>query len=191
MNKLEKLHQYATALMAHMKKTKDEGDAAETMKGYNERRKKLVAGFKPVLAEMDAAFNRGEHVGGCGGMKEYCKTYKPKGMVTYARVRQILTGVSGNEGKVKSLDLLKELITVVSTESPITVIEKASAICDQIKWLPKAWKEEEEQDSLHSAAEQLKATLESVEPTTAPGDQEQQCDYTEVQVAAMFAQGGN
>lgn len=38
------LHDAAVALMEQMRKTKDEGEAAETMKGYNERRKVLVAG---------------------------------------------------------------------------------------------------------------------------------------------------
>jgi hypothetical protein len=129
MNKLDKLHQDAIALMMRMKKTADESDAAETVKGYNERRKTLVAEFKPVLAKMDAAFNRGEQVGGCGGMKEYCKAYRAQGMVTYARVRQILTGKSGNEGKVKSLDLGdtirigKRKFKIVSFGDPIAPVD--------------------------------------------------------------------
>lgn len=99
------LHSAALALMAEMKKTSRESSAAETIKDYNERRKKATEDLKPVLVEMDARMKAGETFGGCDSMKVYCKTYKPEGMLGYARVRQILTGTSGNEGKVKSLDL--------------------------------------------------------------------------------------
>jgi hypothetical protein len=120
----QQLHDAALKLMGKLERTQAESDAAETTKGYNERRKATVVEFKTVLAEMDAAFNRGERVGGCASMKDYCKTYKPQGMVTYARVRQILTGTSGNEGKVKSLDLkVGDTITIElldDNEKPVT-----------------------------------------------------------------------
>lgn len=96
------LHSAALALMAEMKKTSRESSAAETIKDYNERRKKATEDLKPVLVEMDARMKAGETFGGCDSMKVYCKTYKPKGMLGYARVRQILTGTSGNEGKRSS-----------------------------------------------------------------------------------------
>ena len=50
---------------------------------------------------------------------------------------------------------------------------------------------EKEYDRMNPAVEQLKKTLESVEPITVPGEQEQPCDYTEEEVTQMFAKGVN
>lgn len=126
---------------------------------------------------------------------------------------------------VRYAELLKELITTISTSSPKAVINKASAICDQIEWLPPDWKKEEEAAEreahkkggkkeekptgtpvgkpikiglgLSASAQELEETLDSIEPIAIGDEQqdarqrEQQCDYTEEEVAQMFAKGGN
>lgn len=153
------LHKKALALFASLQPTKREASAKRTVSGYNERRREDTEALRPVLTEMDERMKAGETFGGCGSMKEYCKTFKSEGCLTYARVRQIITGKSGNEGKlkVKSLDLLKELITVVSNGSPKECIDKANAICGQINWFPKAWTEEMEDREAQREAERANA----------------------------------
>src|SRR5437879_4695588 len=69
------------------------------VKKYNERRKELTAALKPILTAMQERFEAGETIGASASMKEWCATYKGHGAFTYARVRQIITGTSGNENK--------------------------------------------------------------------------------------------
>ncbi len=100
------LHQRAIKVFEVIKKTDNERRAQNTVKHYNDRRREHVVNkVKPMLEEMQAAFDRGEQIGGCTSLKQWCKGYKHYGALSYARCRQILTGKSGNEGKVKSLDL--------------------------------------------------------------------------------------
>jgi hypothetical protein len=95
-----KLHEEALAIFGEIQPSK-------TITDYNKRRKELTKKLKPILAEMQERFEIGATIGGCTSFKQYCEMYKPQGCYTYARVRQIITGKSGNEnkGKVKSLDL--------------------------------------------------------------------------------------
>lgn len=147
----QQLHDTAVALMTQMRKTKDEGEAAETMKGYAERRKALVEKLKPVLTEIDVAFQRGEQVGGCDGMKEYCKTYKPKGMVTYSRVRQILTGTSGNEGKVKSLDQVGIHVNNVEIGENDGTVHLEFGWCEDVRYTAKVKERRDSSDRTDNA----------------------------------------
>lgn len=80
--------------------------ARNVVSNYNDRRKALTAKLKPILVAIDEKFTAGEIVGGAASMKEYCQRFKHQGCLGYARVRQIISGKSGNENKkVKSLDL--------------------------------------------------------------------------------------
>jgi len=117
------LHNEAVRLMQQMKpNSKDETKALVTVKTYNQRRKEATKALRPILVKINDAFKRHETVGGCDGMKDWCEKV---GTLTYARVRQIITGKSGNEKKVKSVDSLdlkagktvkigKRLYTIVS-----------------------------------------------------------------------------
>ena len=100
------LHAEAVRLMNQMKPEKPEIAAKETVAGYNKRRKETTAALKPVLVQIDDAFKRHETVGGWSSMKQWCEKV---GTLTYARVRQIITGKSGNEAKVKSVGLLDQV----------------------------------------------------------------------------------
>ncbi len=62
----------------------------------------MTAQLKQIFAAMQEKFEAGEQIAGCSSVKEYCKAFKPSGCLTYARVRQILTGKSGNENKKRS-----------------------------------------------------------------------------------------
>ena len=103
-----KLHDAALTLFKELKPGKRIKGAKEIVAGYNEERRAKTAKLKPILAEMQAEFEKGETPGGCTSMKEWCKTYKGYGAFTYARVRQIITGTSGNEGKGKVKSLYRE-----------------------------------------------------------------------------------
>jgi hypothetical protein len=91
-----KLHDTALRLCADVTKTN------KKIKSYNQTRREHVETLEPILKRMQAAFERGENVGGNTSMKQWCKAYKSHGALTYARVRQILTGKSGHEGKRSS-----------------------------------------------------------------------------------------
>jgi hypothetical protein len=94
------LHEKALKVFAVIKRTDKEQKAADTVFNYSQRRKEEIANhILPVLKDMDAAFNRGETIGGATSLKQWCKAYKSFGALTYARCRQILTGKSGNEGR--------------------------------------------------------------------------------------------
>ena len=117
------LHQRALQVFGELQPDKREKAAQRKVTSYNERRREqTVNKVKPVLIEMDAAFARGEKIGGATSLKEYCRMYKYIGNVlSYARCRQILTGKSGNEGKkVKSLDL-KDGVTVTIDGKNFTI----------------------------------------------------------------------
>jgi hypothetical protein len=78
--------------------------AKRTMWDYNEKRNKMTAGLKPILAAMQEKFESDEPIAACRSMKEYRKQFQSFGCLTYARVRRILTDKSGNEyKKVKTL----------------------------------------------------------------------------------------
>jgi transcription elongation factor Elf1 len=98
------LHDEALTIFKKMEPTKSEAKAKDVASDYNARRKAQTEALRPVLTEMQARFEKGETIGASASMKEWCATYKDHGAFTYARVRQILTGKSGNENKVKSLD---------------------------------------------------------------------------------------
>lgn len=101
------LHDQITALIQEYRKGEGSNHlkhAKTVIRGYNERRKAITAKMKPVLEKMQADFESGKKIGDCDSMKSYCAKYKQQGMLTYARCRQIITGTSGNETKVKSLD---------------------------------------------------------------------------------------
>jgi hypothetical protein len=70
--------------------------------------------------------------------------------------------------RVRAMALLKELITVVATGSPKECIDKASAICGQIKWFPKAWTDEmeEPQKPLKKKKEEKKPLKHAKNPKT-------------------------
>jgi len=94
-----KLHDEALKYLVTLKPTKSEGESKAVVSDYNKRRIEATAKLKPILVQIDEAFQRGEKVYDHGSMKSWCKAH---GLMTYARVRQIITGKSGNEGKVKS-----------------------------------------------------------------------------------------
>jgi hypothetical protein len=98
------LHDKALLWCADMKRTRKEQRAHET---FTERRAEAKKSLKEVFAQMQASFENGDAVGGCTSMKQWCKVYKRHGALTYARVRQILTGKSGHEGKRSSSLTLK------------------------------------------------------------------------------------
>jgi len=130
MGKQLDLHQRALKVFGEIKRTDKEQRAADIVYNYNQRRKEEIENhIKPLVREMDAAFNRGETIGGATSMKQWCKAYKHYGALSYARVRQILTGKSGNEGKVKSLDLGdtirigKRKFKIVSFGDPIAPVD--------------------------------------------------------------------
>jgi hypothetical protein len=112
------LHHQAMALFTKLRhaNTNNVSHARDVIYDYNEKRRAITAELKPIFAEMDTRMKNGEAVGGCTSLKDYCKAFREFGCVTYARVRQILTGTTGNEGKVKSLELLKQLLTAYSTQ---------------------------------------------------------------------------
>lgn len=112
---IDTLHDRAIKVFEEIKRTPKEEKAQETVSYYNLRRKAHVANeLKPILIEMDAAFNRGEVIGECTSLKQWCKNFKFRGALSYARCRQILTGKSGHEGKsVKRLDHLTEGAVVI------------------------------------------------------------------------------
>lgn len=99
----QQLHDEAMALFDKMKPYSAYKHATKVVWNYNEIRKHATAKLKPILAEMQMQFDKAENIGGCTSMKEYCKRFRNQGCLTYARCRQIITGTSGNEGKVKSV----------------------------------------------------------------------------------------
>jgi hypothetical protein len=107
------LHNEAVKLMQRMlPHGKAETDALVTVKSYNQRRKEATKALHPVLVKINDCFKRHETVGGCGAMREWCEQV---GTLTYARVRQIITGKSGNEKKVKSVDSLDPIDLTTGT----------------------------------------------------------------------------
>ncbi|HEY6372323.1 MAG TPA: hypothetical protein VIX37_17235, partial [Candidatus Sulfotelmatobacter sp.] len=107
---------------------------------YNKRRRAATAALRPVLTKIWAAFDRGETVGGCAGVKEWCKKI---GTITYRRCRQIITGESQAK-KVKSLHFLKELIDLISRNAGDAIDKRASEIANLIHYEPPAWKTQRE-----------------------------------------------
>jgi hypothetical protein len=99
------LHEKALRLFGEIKRTDKQEKARHVVAEYNALVQDQKVNLKPVLDEMDAAFSRGEVIGGATSLKSWCKMYKHEGVLTYARCRQIITGKSGHEGKVKRLDL--------------------------------------------------------------------------------------
>jgi hypothetical protein len=179
------------------------------------------------LRQVWDALERGEIVNGCTTKKAWAAFAK----VDIRTCQYTLKGKRNRSAEVKKRsanhvvryqELLKELLTVVSMGSPQQVIDKASAICDQIKWMPPDWRKEAEEaaerkapkkgdkkeetpkgnavvlikmdkedERLHPAVADLEEALETVESITVPEDkQENMCDYTEDEVAAMFSGGG-
>jgi hypothetical protein len=100
------LHEKAMAIFATLRTTRTLDKARRTIRNYNLDRKEATFQLKPIFTAMQEKFEAGEKIEAATSMKEYCKIYKSSGCFTYARVRQILTGKSGNENKskVKSLD---------------------------------------------------------------------------------------
>jgi len=128
----DKLHRDAMALFCKLTPGTHVRTAMRKVAGYHERRKILTRALQPILTKMDARMKSGEKVGGCGSMEDYCKQYKQQGCLTYARVRQIITGKSGNEGKVKSLDLESLIGKIVLFEGKkYKVADNAEAISFQ------------------------------------------------------------
>jgi hypothetical protein len=111
------LHEKALKAFGVIVRTKKEEKAHEVDRYFFARRKEEeVNHIKPLLEEMQTAFERGEEIGGCRSLKSYCKAWKWSGVLSYARCRQILTGKSGNESKdksVKSLDLEVKLGSIL------------------------------------------------------------------------------
>jgi hypothetical protein len=99
------LHEKALRLFGEIKRTDKQEKARHVVAEYNALVQDQKVNLKPVLDEMDAAFSRGEVIGGATSLKVWCKMYKHEGVLSYARCRQIITGKSGHEGKVKRLDL--------------------------------------------------------------------------------------
>jgi hypothetical protein len=107
------LHEKALKVFGVIKRTPKEEKAHEVDVYFFARRKEEIANhIKPVLEEMDAAFKRGEIIGGAPSLKIWCRMYKYIGnALSYARCRQILTGKTGHEGKsVKPLDLKEGVV---------------------------------------------------------------------------------
>jgi hypothetical protein len=99
--KQQTLHQRAMAI--YVKLTDSHiAKARRAIRDYNAARKEATFQLKPIFAAMQEKFEEGEKIEACSSMKEYCKVHKHFGCLTYARVRQILTDKSGNEGRVKS-----------------------------------------------------------------------------------------
>jgi hypothetical protein len=111
----DKLHNEAMAIFKGMKQTRKEENAGAVRKGYNQRRKEGTARLKPIYEQMQADFETGIAHGGVTSMKEYCKAWKHEGCLTYARVRQILTGTSGHKDKVKPVDSLDPVTVKVGS----------------------------------------------------------------------------
>jgi hypothetical protein len=101
------LHDTALLLCASMLPDKKEVGAQKTLASMRERNKETKEKLHGIFAQMQTAFERGTVIGGCNSMKMWCKAWKSQGALTYARVRQILTGKSGNEGKRSSNLTLK------------------------------------------------------------------------------------
>jgi hypothetical protein len=152
------------------------------------------------LRQVWDALERGEIVNGCTTKKAWASFAK----VDIRTCQYTLKGKRNRSAEVKKRsanhvvryqELLKELITVVCTGSPEMVTDKVSAICEQIKWMPPDSKKKEEESEAkqpkNPVVTEMEKTLEAMEPITVPDqNKEEQCDYTEDEVAAMFAQGG-
>lgn len=120
----KKLHLEALVLFQKMEAHTTVVAAKRTMWHYNERRKEATKALRPILTEMQTKFEAGEQIAGCDSMKDYCASFKNQGALTYARCRQIITGKSGNEGKVKSLDLKEGMIVRI----PVIVDDNGTKI---------------------------------------------------------------
>jgi len=110
----KKLHLEALALFQKMEARTSVVSAKRTVAHYDERRKEVTKTLRPILTEMQTKFEAGEQIAGCDSMKDYCASFKTQGCLTYARCRQIITGKSGNEGKVKSLDLKEGVVVTIN-----------------------------------------------------------------------------
>lgn len=110
----KKLHLEALALFQKMEARTSVVSAKRTVAHYDERRKEVTKTLRPILTEMQTKFEAGEQIAGCDSMKDYCASFKAQGCLTYARCRQIITGKSGNEGKVKSLDLKEGVVVTIN-----------------------------------------------------------------------------
>ena len=97
------LHDAALQLCASMLPDKKEVGAQKTLASMRERNKETKDKLRGVFAQMQTQFEAGEQIGGCTSMKQWCKTYKSHGALTYARVRQILTGTNGHEKRSSRL----------------------------------------------------------------------------------------
>ncbi len=106
----------AKEYIADMRGNKKTVDAKKTVNEYNERRKAVTAEVREVLAEVWAAFDRRETVGGASGKKEWCKQV---GVFTYRRACQIVNGE--DQTKVKSFHLCEgKVITIGKKKYVIT-----------------------------------------------------------------------
>jgi hypothetical protein len=106
----------AKEYIADMRGNKKTVDAKKTINEYNERRKAVTAEVREVLAEVWAAFDRKETVGGASGKKEWCKQV---GVFTYRRACQIVNGE--DQTKVKSFHLCEgKVITIGKKKYVIT-----------------------------------------------------------------------
>lgn len=133
MKKKPTLHERALRFFNEVRRTPKEAKAQEVVSHYVLRkREEIVNHVTPLLSEMQAAFEHGEVIGGAKSMKEYCKMYKHEGCLTYARVRQILTGTTGH-GKVKRLDLLVGKTVRVGELDFIFTQEMVNFACDLVE----------------------------------------------------------
>lgn len=100
------LHEKALKAFGVIVRTDKERRAQNIVNHHRDRKKEeIVNHITPMLREMQAAFDRGETLGGAPSLKVWCKMYKHEGVLTYARCRQLLTGKTGHENRaVKPLD---------------------------------------------------------------------------------------
>jgi hypothetical protein len=89
------LHKNALALFAKLKSTR------KSVQNYNDRRREMTASVKRILMEMDTRMKAGEKFAGYGNFKDYCRAYRSQGCFSYQRIRQIITGTTGNEARKK------------------------------------------------------------------------------------------
>ena len=124
-------------------------EAIRLMTGADRDVKKAQANIKQVWEAYTAAEEAGTTVviNGAKNKSEWAKLINRS-----TRYCQMIAKDGSRErsekkdaNRVRPMALLKELITVISTGSPNECIDKAKAVCGQIKWFPKAWTEEVEE----------------------------------------------
>jgi hypothetical protein len=125
----EKLHTKALRVFADMKPTQSIERAQNVVRDFNAlRREHVETHVRPILIEMQAAFERGETLAGAPSLKQWCRVFKSEGVLSFARCRQILTGKSGNENKaVKSLDpngLVGSILTIGGEQFKVVGMDK-------------------------------------------------------------------